>query len=105
MATRRYDIILYPPRPEELSLEALAARAGMHPTLVERFVQCGLIEPVERDGTAAFFDLSAVPRLRLIGRLRDTLGINVAGVSVVLGLLDRFSAVQRENEMLRSRLG
>ena len=58
MPTRRYDIILYRRRLEELSLETLAARAGMHPTLVERFVQCGLIEPVERDGTAAFFDLS-----------------------------------------------
>ena len=80
MATRRYDIILYRRRPEELSLETLAARAAMHPTLVERFVQCGLIEPVERerDGTAVFFDLSAVPRLRMIGRLRDSLGINVA---------------------------
>jgi len=105
MALGRCNIVLCRREPQELSLDALAARAGMHPTLVERFVQCGLIEPVERDGTAAFFDLSAVPRLRMIGRLRDTLGINVAGVAVVLGLLDRFSAVQRENEMLRSRLG
>ncbi|HEY7221687.1 MAG TPA: chaperone modulator CbpM, partial [Candidatus Binatia bacterium] len=92
MATRRYDIILYRRRPEELSLEALAARAGLHPALVERLVQCGLIEPIERDGTAAFFDLSAVPRLRLICRLREGLGLNIAGVAVVLGLLERFSA-------------
>jgi chaperone modulatory protein CbpM len=104
MATRRYDIILYRRRPEELSLEALAARAGLHPALVERLVQCGLIEPIERDGTAAFFDLSAVPRLRLICRLREGLGLNIAGVAVVLGLLERFSALQRENEALRSRL-
>ena len=104
MATQRDDIILYLPRPEELSLEALAARAGLHPALVERLVQCGLIEPIERHGMVAFFDLSAVPRLRLICRLREGLGLNIAGVAVVLGLLERFSALQRENEALRSRL-
>jgi chaperone modulatory protein CbpM len=87
-----------------LSLDALAARAGMHPMLVEHFVECGLLEPTGREGTAVFFDVSAVPRLRMIGRLRESLGINVAGIAVVLDLLDRFRTVQRENEMLRNRL-
>lgn len=105
MAARRYEIILSSRRrPQELSLEALAASAGIHPALVERFVQCGLLEPVAHEGAAAFFDVSAVPRLRVIGRLRQDLGINIAGVAVMLDLLDRFSALQRENERLRSRL-
>jgi hypothetical protein len=51
-----------------------------------------------------FFDASAVPRLRTIGRLRKGLGINVAGVAVILDLLDKLCALQRENEMQRSRL-
>ena len=105
MAVQRYDIILYRRERQQLSLDALAARAGMHPTLVKRFVECGLIEPIGREGRAVVFDVSAVPRLRLIGRLRESLGINVAGVAVILGLLERFSALQHENETLRSRLG
>jgi DNA-binding transcriptional MerR regulator len=76
----------------------------MHPMLVDHFVACGLLEPTGRVGTAVFFDVSAVPRLRMIGRLRESLGINVAGIAVVLDLLDRFRTVQRENEMLRNRL-
>lgn len=86
-----------------LSLEALAARADMHPALVERFVECGLIEPCAREGASLFFDAAAVPRLRLIGRLRDNLGINLAGIAVVLDLLDRLRALQRENERQRNR--
>jgi chaperone modulatory protein CbpM len=103
-ALRRYDIVLYRREPQRLSLDALAARAGMHPTLVEQFVQFGLIEPAERDGAKLLFDTSAVPRLRTIGRLRQSLGINLPGVAVVLDLIDKFCALQRENELLRARL-
>ena len=104
MAVQRFDIVLCRREPQELSLDALAVHADMHPALVERFVQCGLIEPIGREGMHLAFDASAVPRLRMIARLRDSLGINVAGIAVILNLLDRFGAVQRENETLRSRL-
>jgi DNA-binding transcriptional MerR regulator len=104
MAVQRYDIILCRREPQQLTLEMLASRAGMHPALVEQFVELGLIEPIEREGARLFFDASAVPRLRMIGRLRESLGINLAGIAVVLDLRDRFCALQRENETLRSRL-
>jgi hypothetical protein len=67
-------------------------------------VECGLIEPSGWEGTTWLFDASAVPRLRMVGRLRETLSVNIAGVEVILNLLDRFSALQRENQTLRSRL-
>jgi DNA-binding transcriptional MerR regulator len=104
MAMQRYEIVLCRRESQRLSLDTLAAHAGMHPALVERFVQFGLIEPLEREGAKLLFDVSAVPRLRTIGRLRESLGINLAGVAVVLDLLDKFCALQRENKMLRSRL-
>ena len=104
MAERRYDLVLYRREPQQLTLDTLAARAGVHPALVEHFVELGLIEPIEWEGARSVFDASAVPRLRMIGRLRESLGINLAGVAVVLDLLDKFCALQRENETLRSRL-
>jgi chaperone modulatory protein CbpM len=104
MAERRYDLVLYRREPQQLTLDTLAARAGVHPALVEHFVELGLIEAIEWEGARLVFDASAVPRLRMIGRLRESLGINLAGVAVVLDLLDKFCALQRENEVLRSRL-
>ena len=103
MALQRYDIVLCRREPQQLTLDMLAARAGMHPSLVQQFVEFGLIEPVEWQGARSLFDASAVPRLRMIRRLRESLGINLAGVAVILDLRDRFCALQRENETLRSR--
>jgi chaperone modulatory protein CbpM len=104
MAVRQYAIVLRRREGQQLSLNALAEGAGMHPSLVERFVECGLIEPVGGEGADFIFDASALPRLRVIGRLRESLSVNVAGIEVILNLLDRFCELQRENERLRSRL-
>jgi DNA-binding transcriptional MerR regulator len=104
MAAERYQIVVCRQEPEQLTLDMLSARAGMHPALVERFVEFGIIEPVERRGVVLLFDAAAVPRLQAIGRLRQSLGVNLAGVAVIMDLLDRFSALQRANEVLNSRL-
>ena len=103
MSVQRYDIVLCRREAQQLTLETLAAQAGMHPALVERFVEFGLIEPVEWAGTTPLFDASAIPRLHMIGRLRESLGINLAGIGVILNLLDRLCALQRENELQRNR--
>ena len=99
----RYQIVLSRTERQRLTLESLASGAGVHPVLVERFVEFGLLEPIEREGTRLLFDASDIPRLRMIGRLRETLGINLAGIAVILDLLDKVCALQRENEMRRSR--
>lgn len=104
MAAKRYNLVLVRDAGELLTLDAVAGCADMHPALVERFVEADLIEPVARQSEALLFDASAIARLRLIGRLRDALGINVAGLAVILDLLDRLRALQRDNEWLNSRL-
>jgi MerR family transcriptional regulator/heat shock protein HspR len=101
---RRYELVLCRSERQQFTLEALAASAGMHPALVERYVEFGLIEPVAWVGAERLFDASAVPRLRMVERLRCDLGINLSGVTVILDLLDQLRALRRENEGLRSRL-
>jgi DNA-binding transcriptional MerR regulator len=99
---QRYEIVIRRRETAYLTLDALAERADMHPALVERYVDCGLIEPSARDGVELLFDAAAVPRLCTIKRLRNNLGINLAGIAVVLDLLDRIKALQRENERWRA---
>ena len=103
MSVRRYEIMLLRKERDHLTLDDLASRAGCSPALVEACVERGLLEPVQWEGAARTFDASMLPRLRLIGRLRQSLGINLAGVAVVLDLLDRVRALQRENETLHNR--
>jgi DNA-binding transcriptional MerR regulator len=90
--------------PEQLTLEGLAACAGVHPALIERFVEYGLLEPSVRTGTQWLFDTACIARLRMIERLRRDLGANLAGIAVILDLRDRLIALQREVEQWRRRL-
>ena len=86
-----------------LTLEALARRAHMHPDLVERYVELGLIHPCEGEGPSLVFEPSTVLRLGAVNRLRQSLGINMAGIAVVLDLIDQICALQDENRRLRRR--
>jgi DNA-binding transcriptional MerR regulator len=87
---------------EQVTLEGLAARTGLHPALIETFVEYGLIEPAERAGAHMLFDMDCVARVRKIERLRRHLGANLAGVAVILDLLDRMIGLEQEIERLRS---
>ena len=87
---------------EQVTLDGLAARTGLHPILIERFVEYGLIEPTERAGPHMLFDVDCVARVRKIERLRRHLGANLASVAVILDLLDRMSGLEKEIERLRS---
>jgi MerR family transcriptional regulator/heat shock protein HspR len=100
----RYDIVVRSIDSNEVSLENLAALAGMHPALVERFVEFGIIQPTAARGTFFLFDSSKSNRLRSIMRLRHDLGINLQGVAVVLDLLERLRDLERENASMRAKL-
>jgi len=89
--------------PEQLTLESLAACAGVHPVLITYFVEYGLLEPSTCAGTQWLFDPACIARLRMIERLRRDLGANLPGIAVILDLLDRLTALQREVEQWRRR--
>jgi MerR family transcriptional regulator/heat shock protein HspR len=50
------------------------------------------------------FDMAAVPRLRMILRLRHDTGVNLAGIGMILDLVDRLRDLEHENQRLRSQL-
>jgi DNA-binding transcriptional MerR regulator len=87
-----------------LSVEDLAKAASLHPRPLEKFVGYGLIEPTVRTRSGLMFPRSSLERLRRIHRLRRDLGINLAGIAVVLDMRDRIEGLQKEVERLRGRL-
>jgi DNA-binding transcriptional MerR regulator len=103
MRKPRAPITLRRTEPEHLTLNDLAVCTGVHPSLIEYFVDYGLIEPSVRTGTQLFFDAACIARLRMIERLRRDLGANLAGIAVILDLLDRLTTLQREVEQWRRR--
>lgn len=89
---------------EHWTLESLAACTGIHPARIAYFVEYGLLEPSARTGTQWLFNTACLARLRMIERLRRDLGANLAGIAVILDLLDRLTTLQREVEQWRSRV-
>jgi DNA-binding transcriptional MerR regulator len=93
-----------------LTIEEVSHATGLHPRLIAAFVEFGLVEPAasgepRADPESARFSAEAVERLRRIARLRHDLGVNLAGVAVILEMRDRMEELQREVEHLRRRLG
>jgi chaperone modulatory protein CbpM len=93
-------------RLDTLSTEEVAARCGLHPALVERFVILGLIEPLE--GLANRFHPEVTLRLQRALRLRRDLGLSYNGAALVMELLDRIEELegrlgQYERQSLRHR--
>lgn len=103
MIAIRYPLVPRRTAGEHLTIEAAAARVGLHPLLVERFVEFGLVEPAERTGAEVWLDAACLPRLTAIARLRSDLGVNLHGVAVILDLVDRLAAIERELAWLRQR--
>ena len=84
-----------------LTLEDLARAAGLHPELVDTFVRYRLVEPTASTGSRPLFSVSSVERLQRILRLRHDLGVNLAGVGVILEMAERIESLQREIDLLR----
>ncbi|MBW1980042.1 MAG: hypothetical protein JRJ12_02370 [Deltaproteobacteria bacterium] len=77
--------------------------AHMHPDMIRVFIRWGLLEPAVEEPEQLFPD-TLVPRIWKIIRLRRDLGINLAGIGLVLDLLDRIEELERELAWVRNRL-
>jgi DNA-binding transcriptional MerR regulator len=97
-----YQIMIYNNDSELLSLEELIAITGLSPELLRYFSEYGLIEAVERKEGTLLFDISVIPRIRMIQRLRTDVGINLAGIAIILNLRDRIEQLQRDLDWFKN---
>lgn len=81
-----------------------AEMVRLHPQTLRRYEELGLVTPARTSGRR-FYSQRDIDRLLQIVRLTDELGVNLAGVDVILRLRDRVSELQAENESIRAQLG
>lgn len=81
--------------PPERPLDATARAVRVPVARVRHYVRIGLVRPARVEGRRAYFGEAELARLRRIRRLSDDLGINAAGVEVVLRLLDEIEELRR----------
>ena len=90
---------------EPVFVISVAARMlGVRTQTLRYYERLGLIEPVRTSGNQRVFSRSDVERVRKIRSLTDDLGVNLAGVEVIIGLLERIGELESENAGLRSEV-
>src|SRR5512144_1687777 len=78
-----------------------AELGGMHEQSLRMYERRGLIAPQRSAGNMRRFSDADVERIRFIKRLVDDLGVNLAGVEVILHLREQLLDAQHQLEALR----
>lgn len=68
---------------------------GLGVRTLRRYEEEGLIEPALRDGESLVYAEETVERLLRIRRLREELGVNLAGVEVILRMRDELERLRQ----------
>jgi MerR family transcriptional regulator/heat shock protein HspR len=76
-------------------ISVAADLVGMHPQTLRIYENRGLIRPKRTAGNTRLYSEADLDRLRLIQRLTNELGLNLAGVEHVLRLQDELVRMHR----------
>ncbi len=82
----------------------VAAMVQLHPQTIRYYESIGLISPRRVRGRMRLYSERDVARLRQIVELTQ-LGVNLAGVEIILRLREQIVALQAEIERLRALIG
>src|SRR5688572_23588621 len=84
---------------------SVAARLlNVHPQTLRYYERAGLINPSRSRGNIRLYSTRDIERAQQIKRLIEDLGVNLAGVEVIMKLTERMRELEGELDTLRSEL-
>jgi MerR family transcriptional regulator, heat shock protein HspR len=84
------------------TIKIAAELCGMHEQSLRMYERRGLIAPRRSAGNFRYYSDIDIEQIRFIKRLIDDLGVNLAGVEVILRMRQQLLEAQAEIEVLRS---
>src|SRR6187402_2238713 len=85
-------------------ISAVAEMYQIHPQTLRLYEREGLLLPSRSDGNTRLYTDEDLERLEVILQLTRELGVNLAGVEIILNMRDKMSAMQEQIEEFVSRL-
>jgi MerR family transcriptional regulator/heat shock protein HspR len=85
-------------------ISVAAELVGMHPQTLRIYESKGLVRPKRTSGNTRLYSEQDLERLRLIQQLTTELGLNLAGVEMVLRLEDQLNRMQRRMEQMEREM-
>jgi MerR family transcriptional regulator, heat shock protein HspR len=77
-----------------LRIGAVSEKYGIHPQTLRMYEREGLLRPTRTEGNTRVYDPDTVERLEIILTLTRHLGVNLAGVEVILHMKERMQKMQ-----------
>ncbi len=85
-------------------ISVVAKVLNIHPQTLRQYEREGLVEPSRTQGRMRLYSQRDIDRIKLILRLTRDLGVNLAGVDIIMQLKEKIDAMQEEIDSLREQL-
>src|SRR5208282_5205505 len=85
-------------------ISAVAEQYQIHPQTLRLYEREGLLAPSRSDGNTRLYTDEDLERLEVILKLTRDLGVNLAGVEIILNMREKMEAMQRQMEEFVSTL-
>src|SRR6202165_31957 len=79
-------------------ISAVAEQYQIHPQTLRLYEREGLLAPSRSDGNTRLYTDTDLERLEIILSLTRDLGVNLAGVEIILNMREKMDTMQREFE-------
>jgi MerR family transcriptional regulator/heat shock protein HspR len=79
-------------------ISVVSEMLGIHPQTLRIYERAGFIKPKRSGGNTRLYSEEDVEKLEMILRLTRDLGVNLAGVEVILSMREKMEQMQREME-------
>lgn len=83
---------------KKYTISVVAEQYGVHQQTLRLYEREGLIKPSRSEKGTRYYTEEDIERLELILSLTRDMGVNLAGVSVILNMRERMEQMQREFE-------
>ncbi len=85
-------------------ISVVARMLGVHAQTLRYYEKAGIIEPSRSRGRVRLYSNRDIEKLRHIRTLMDDLGVNIAGVEVILRLTEHIEAMEKEMEEIEHEI-
>ncbi len=79
-------------------ISAVAEQYGIHPQTLRLYEREGLLAPSRSEGNTRLYTDEDLERLEVILHLTRDLGVNLAGVEIILNMREKMAAMQQQIE-------
>ena len=85
-------------------ISAVAEQYQVHPQTLRLYEREGLLKPSRSDGNTRLYTDEDLERLEVILKLTRDLGVNLAGVEIILNMREKMEEMQRQIEQFIKEL-